>query len=145
MPYDGGMGGSVGTLRVLIVDDDEEFRRSLSAALSDSNHVAAVATPAEAVWALSHDTFDVLICDLRLATATSGDDVLEAARTEWPRMVRILVTGHAAHVHDAPHPAHAVLFKPLDLAALRDLLSWLPAVASSEVKNDNGHGSHQPA
>lgn len=135
-----GMGGTEGTLRVLIVDDDEEFRRSLVDALQATSHVAAVATPAEAVWALSHETYDVLICDLRLATGTSGDDVLEAARTEWPRMVRILVTGHTTLVHEKPHPAHAVLFKPLDLAALRDLLSWLPAVASSEVKNDNGHG-----
>jgi len=133
------MGGTEGTLRVLIVDDDEEFRLSLVDALRATTHVAAVATPAEAVWALSHETYDVIICDLRLATGTSGDDVLEAARTEWPRMVRILVTGHTTHVHEKPHPAHAVLFKPLDLAALRDLLSWLPAVASSEVKNDNGH------
>jgi DNA-binding NtrC family response regulator len=138
------MGGSEATLRVLIVDDDEEFRRALIEALGETAHVAAVATPTEAVWALVRDTFDVLICDLRLATVTSGDDVLEAARTEWPRMVRILVTGHSAHVHDAPHPAHAVLFKPLDLGALRDLLSWLPAVAGTavvvDVKNDNGHG-----
>lgn len=136
------MGGSVATLRVLIVDDDEEFRRSLVDALRATTHVAAVATPAEAVWALSHETYDVLICDLRLATGTTGDDVLETARTEWPRMVRILVTGQSTRVHDAPHPAHAVLFKPLDLGALRDLLSWLPAVADAGVKNDNGH---QPA
>lgn len=134
------MAGQEGTLRVLIVDDDADFRSSLVDALRATTHVAAVATPAEAVWALSQETYDVLICDLRLATDTTGDDVLEAARTEWPRMVRILVTGHAAHVHDTPHPAHAVLFKPLDLAALRDLLSWLPAVAGTEVKNDNGHG-----
>jgi DNA-binding NtrC family response regulator len=135
------MGGTEGTLRVLIVDDDEEFRLSLIDALRATTYVAAVATPAEAVWALSQETYDVLICDLRLATETSGDDVLEAARTEWPRMVRILVTGHASHVHDAPHPAHAVLFKPLDLAALRDLLSWLPAVATAGTppSNDNGH------
>lgn len=136
------MGGTAGTLRVLIVDDDEEFRLSLIDALRATTYVAAVATPAEAVWALSQETYDVLICDLRLATETSGDDVLEAARTEWPRMVRILVTGHASRVHESPHPAHAVLFKPLDLAALRDLLSWLPAVAAAgtPVSNDNGHG-----
>jgi DNA-binding NtrC family response regulator len=140
------MGGSEATLRVLIVDDDEEFRLLLIDALRATTYVAAVATPAEAVWALSHETYDVLICDLRLATETSGDDVLEAARTEWPRMVRILVTGQSTHVHDGPHSAHAVLFKPLDLGALRDLLSWLPAVAHDDVKNDNGHGhGHQPA
>ncbi|MBZ0238780.1 MAG: response regulator [Deltaproteobacteria bacterium] len=133
------MAGPGATLRVLIVDDDEEFRLSLIDALRATTYVAAVATPAEAVWALSQETYDVLICDLQLATDTTGDDVLEAARTEWPRMVRILVTGQSAHVHDAPHPAHAVLFKPLDLGALRDLLSWLPAVASTEVQNDNGH------
>lgn len=141
MPYDGGMGGSEATLRVLVVDDDEEFRLALIDALRATTYVAAVATPTEAVWALTQETYDVLICDLRLATNTSGDDVLEAARTEWPRMVRILVTGHTAHVHESAHPAHAVLFKPLDLNALRDLLSWLPAVtgATPDAQNDNGH------
>ncbi len=133
------MGGTEATLRVLVVDDDEAFRDSLVLALRDTTRVSAVATPTEAVWALSQERYDVLICDLRLATVTSGDDVLEMVRTEWPRVARILVTG-GARAHDQPHPAHAVLHKPLDLVALRELLSWLPAAAAAEtaVSNDNG-------
>ncbi len=136
------MGGTEATLRVLVVDDDEAFRDSLVLALRDTTHVSAVATPTEAVWALSQEPYDVLICDLRLATVTSGDDVLEMVRTEWPRVARILVTG-VARAHDQPHPAHAVLHKPLDLAALRELLSWLPAATAAQpaASNDNGHGA----
>jgi DNA-binding NtrC family response regulator len=119
------MGGTGGTLRVLIVDDDAAFRESLVRALSALD-VSAVATPAEAIWALSKQPYDVMICDLRLGTTASGDDVLEMVRTEFPRVARILITGAGGAVHDTPHSAHAVLYKPLDLAALRDLLSWIP-------------------
>lgn len=128
------------TLRVLVVDDDEQFRASVIDALVAVGEVAAVATPAEAVWALSQARFDVLICDLRLGagTSTSGDDVLEAVRSEWPGVARILVTGDPTAGRE--HPAHAVLHKPLDLGALRELLGWLPAAVASpaEVGNDNG-------
>ncbi len=135
------MGGSEATLRVLVVDDDQTFRESMLEALGGTTHVSAVATPAEAVWALSQHAFDVVICDLRLATTANGDDVLETVRTEWPRIVRILVTGFGARLHDDPHPAHAVLYKPLDLSALRDLLSWLPAATAATVDASNDNGS----
>jgi DNA-binding NtrC family response regulator len=119
------MGGTEGTLRVLVVDDDEAFREALVSALSALD-VSAVATPAEAIWALSKEPYDVMICDLFLGTTASGDDVLEMVRTEFPKVARILITGAGGSIHETPHPAHAVLYKPLDLAALRDLLSWIP-------------------
>lgn len=130
------MGRSVATLRVLVVDDDVEFREAIAGALGESTQVSCAATPGEALWMLAHGSFDVLICDLFLSTSANGDDVLEAVRAEWPRIVRILITGHGERLYAAPHAAHAVLAKPCDLDALRDLLTWVAAAEKPAAAAD---------
>jgi DNA-binding NtrC family response regulator len=121
MTYGGKMEWGVAMLRVLVVDDDTEFRSSVAETLASMAVVSEVATAVEAVWLMERTEIDVIICDLRLATTTTGADVLEVVRQEWPSVLRILVTGFGAEaVHRAP--AHACLFKPLDVDQLCGLV-----------------------
>ena len=122
-------------LSVLVVDDDEEFRAWIETAVADLATVIAVATPTEALWKLERMRIDLLVCDLRLATSTTGLDVLAAAKEFWPRVGRILITGHGGEI-DCEVSAHAILGKPCDAGALRELLRLVPLlteVTRSEV------------
>ena len=108
-------------LRVLVVDDDTAFRSDVTALLASTATVLEVATAVEAVWLMERTAIDVIICDLRLGTSTSGADVLEVVRDQWPSVMRILVTGCPDSSTESV-PAHARLLKPLDVDRLRALL-----------------------
>jgi len=112
-------------LNVLVVDDDEEFRAWIEEALAPMARVYAVATPAEALWALERTRVDLLMCDWRLATSTTGLEVLAAVKEFWPRIGRILVTGYGSEI-DCEVSAHAIIGKPCDAGALRELLRLVP-------------------
>lgn len=112
-------------LSVLVVDDDAEFRAWIATALADLAVVHAVATPAEALWALERRRIDLLVCDWRLATSTTGLEVLDAVKDFWPRIGRILVTGYG-HEIDCEVSAHAIIGKPCDAGALRELMRLVP-------------------
>ena len=112
-------------LSVLVVDDDAEFRGWIASALADLAVVQTVATPAEALWALERKRVDLLVCDWRLATSTTGLEVLAAAKEFWPRVGRVLVTGYG-HEIDCEVSAHAIIGKPCDEGALRELLRLVP-------------------
>ena len=115
-------------MHVLVVDDDEEFRIALREALEGLVRVSDVATPAEVMWLMERVPVDILICDVVLATATSGLEILETVRDHWPRVGRILVTGCSDELDHRELPAHAMLRKPCDLGALRDLIRLLPVL-----------------
>jgi len=54
-------------IQILIVDDLEDWRRSLSGLLSDEGYaVRAVGSKAEALDALNTECFDVAVLDVRL-------------------------------------------------------------------------------
>lgn len=55
-----------------------------------------------------------------------GVDVLTTVRDLWPRVGRILVTGFGNALGREGLPAHAIMLKPCDLGAMRELLRMLP-------------------
>jgi len=82
-------------MRVLVVDDDWEFRDELTAMLSDAGHtVNAVASAAMAVNALEREEFDVMFTDIRTGRL-SGIGLLTTARKRWPRLLVVMLTGNA--------------------------------------------------
>ncbi len=115
-------------LSVLVVDDDREFRAWVKSALADMATIIEAATPTEALWSLERQHVDILLCDLRLATPTSGLDVLTTAKELWPGVGRILVTGYGGQL-DAEVPAHAIIGKPCEVGTLRELLRLVPVLA----------------
>jgi CheY-like chemotaxis protein len=82
-------------MRVLVVDDDGEFRDELVALLTDAGHTATpAATAAEAVNTLEREEFDVMFTDVRTGRS-SGIELLTTARKRWPRLIVVMLTGRA--------------------------------------------------
>jgi FixJ family two-component response regulator/DNA-binding HxlR family transcriptional regulator len=82
-------------MRILIVDDDPDFRSGLVGLLTDAGHRATgVSDPGQATAELEGNEFDVMFTDLRMRRR-SGMDLLVLARKRWPRMQVVMLTGHA--------------------------------------------------
>jgi CheY-like chemotaxis protein len=61
--------------RLLLVDDNEEFRDTISGLLSDSGHeVLSVSSPEEGRAELARGAFDLVICDLVMPLAVHADE-----------------------------------------------------------------------
>ena len=83
-------------LTILLVDDDPAIRLSLTAALEGAGHrVTPVDDVPEAVAALAHQVYDVVVADIHLPHGT-GLDLFRAVRQETPETDVILITGHGA-------------------------------------------------
>ena len=82
-------------MRVLVVDDDLEYREQLVALLSDGGHAATgVPSAAQAMEALEHAEFDVMFTDLKIRRE-SGMDLLTEVRERWPRLLVVMLTARA--------------------------------------------------
>jgi DNA-binding response OmpR family regulator/DNA-binding transcriptional ArsR family regulator len=82
-------------MRVLVVDDDSEFRETLISLLTDHGHGAlGVASVAAAIDALEEHEFDVMFSDLRMGRE-SGMELLGHAREKWPRLLVVMLTANA--------------------------------------------------
>ena len=82
-------------MRVLVVDDDLDFREELAALLSDGGHtVDSAASAAQATSALETAEFDVMFTDLKMGRQ-SGMELLVLARERWPRLIVVMLTGNA--------------------------------------------------
>lgn len=128
-------------LTVLVLDDDQEFRRAMAEALADTAVVIGAATPVEALWELERAPIDILICDLMLAVSVDGVDVLTTVRELHPRVGRILVTGFGSALARNDLPAHAIMLKPCELGALRDLLRMLPIITGPDAPESDSQRS----
>ena len=78
---------------VLVVEDEGDFRTSITEALErDGFAVAAVGSAADARERLQAFAYDGLVVDLRLPDA-DGMDVLTEALERYPQMSAIVITG----------------------------------------------------
>jgi two-component system, LuxR family, response regulator FixJ len=106
---------------VFIVDDDADVRCSLRCVLeSETRRVADYPSAADFLADFQHAQPSCLLLDLRLP-GTSGEELLEQLRTQYPDLPVIVITGHA----DVPtvlrtlrRGAVDVCTKPLDLQTL---------------------------
>ena len=123
-----------GTLAVLVVDDEPGIRQATARFLNRSGiQVRAVSDGAEALRALRTQTFDVILCDVRMP-GMNGRDFLARLREQAPRLVSTLIfaTGDtlepdtAALLADAGAPS---LAKPFDFDALEQLVREVAARA----------------
>lgn len=80
---------------ILIADDEEEIRNSLSIVLREEGFLCkTVADGAKAIEALKKDSFDILISDLKMPKA-DGIEVLEEALQRSSDTLTIIITAHA--------------------------------------------------
>ena len=114
-------------LSVLLVDDEEGLRRAIVTFLKRRGmHVVAAGDGSDALKALSVESFDVIVSDVRMP-GMSGGEFLERLRVEHPAMVNRLIftTGDtfandtSSLLRDSGVPS---LVKPYDFAKLETTL-----------------------
>jgi NtrC-family two-component system response regulator AlgB len=112
-------------MRVLIVDDEPNIRRTLRVAMEASGHAVAEApSAAEAMAAVERAPCDAALVDLRLG-AGSGLDLLEPLLEQLPRLAIVIITAHASidtAVEAMRRGAFDYLPKPFTPAQVRAVL-----------------------
>jgi predicted CXXCH cytochrome family protein len=129
--------------KVLIVDDEELIRWSLSQDLTNSGYKTVVAADvAEAEALLESENPDVVLTDLRLGPRDSGLDVLKAARRGNPELPVIIMTAFAdlaSAVEALREGAADYISKPLQLAGLKITLKRVLETAQFKRRLDRAH------
>ncbi|MEE3327261.1 MAG: sigma-54 dependent transcriptional regulator [Myxococcota bacterium] len=79
---------------VLIVDDEELYRKALERILKRAGHGVSLAPDgAEALALIGNEAFDLVLCDLRMP-GMSGLELIQNIHETHPDLPCILVTGH---------------------------------------------------
>lgn len=102
---------------ILIADDEEEIRNSLSIVLQEEGfRCTAVADGEAAIEALKENSFDILVTDLKMPKA-DGIEVLEQAIKRSSDTLTIIITAHATvetAIQALRKGASDYILKPLD-------------------------------
>lgn len=120
--------------RVLVIDDDEFIRRSLSSALTRAGFQVTAADDGEPALALMQtQEFDVIVVDYHMRSELTGADVVRQVKARCGKRVYCAVlSGDDGATRDACLAAGAddVFLKPASPRALRDRL----ALAVAELR-----------
>ena len=112
---------------ILLVDDDEIIRHTLSKLLRHKGFAVTVAgSVLEALTLINSNVYDVLLSDLHMPGAGDGLTVVSAMRHSNPIAVTILLTSFPemeAAAHAILLQADAILVKPMDISALVDVIT----------------------
>jgi DNA-binding NtrC family response regulator len=87
-------------IKLLLVDDEEEYVRTMASRL-EMRDVASrvVLSGEEALRAVEDDAPDVMVLDLRMP-GIDGMEVLERVKAEHPRVQVVILTGHGSDVEE---------------------------------------------
>jgi len=112
--------------KILLVDDNDSVRTTLSAVLAANNfRVTVAANVSEALHLIDEEAFDVLLCDLHMPGAGDGFTVVSAMRHTNPDAVTLVFTGYPA-LQEAMDAillqADEILVKPMDVATITALI-----------------------
>jgi DNA-binding NtrC family response regulator len=112
-------------IKLLVVDDEVRFLRTLSARLSLREFdVTPVTTGEEALEAAAEQAFDLALVDLKMPGMT-GEEVLDALKRDHPYMEVIILTGHGSidsAVQCTRAGSHSYLQKPCETEELLEVL-----------------------
>jgi DNA-binding NtrC family response regulator len=120
-------GGAVEALKVLFVDDEEDFVRTIAERMGMRDVDSQVALDGQQALHILEDAVpDVMVLDLRMP-GIDGLEVLRRAKALYPQMGVVIMTGHGSDADAAEARrlgASAYLRKPVDinrlLAAVRE-------------------------
>ena len=131
-------GRLAGQLSVLVVDDEEDFRRACAMAARSFGHAVETAASAEeAMERLSAAPADVVLLDI-LMPETSGLQAVREIKAQFPEAEVIMMSGHASvdwAVEAMRAGAADYLVKPFEAGALRRSLE-VAARAGSLVREN---------
>ena len=113
--------GAGGALKILLVDDEEDYVRTMAERLQMRDLGSNVALNGEeALSVLEDDLPDVMVLDLKMP-GIGGLEVLEAVKSRYPDVQVIILTGHGSEKDEAIAlrlGAFAYLKKPVDIQDL---------------------------
>lgn len=114
--------------RILVVDDEESIRTTLTAILEDAGYIVDCAANGREAIAMSNANFyNAALIDYRLPDM-EGTELLTALRETTPPMVKIMVTGYPSMqnaIESVNKRADAFLMKPVSIEAMLSTLSEL--------------------
>ena len=120
------------TNRVLLVDDDEVVRMTLTGVLEQSGFAVTCATNVvEALKRISSEPYDALLSDLHMPGAGDGLTVVSAMRHANPSAVTLLLSAFPqmeAATQAILLQADEILVKPMDLTSLVDVIRHRMAI-----------------
>lgn len=107
------------TARIIVIDDDESIRKTLSTILEDEGYsVDTAESGKEALLKTNADFYNLALIDVRLLDM-EGTELLTRIKDTVPRMRKIIITGYPT-VHNAIEAvnrnADAYLVKPFDVS-----------------------------
>ncbi len=112
-------------LRVLLVDDEQEFLEPMAARLAHRYISCMTAQSGEqALRLLNKDAFDCAVVDVRMPVM-DGLELLRRIRKDFPNLPVILLTGHASvelGIQGMELGAFEYLMKPVELDELLDTI-----------------------
>ena len=113
---------------VLVVDDDTGVRDMLSSVLNDEGYVVeAVENGKKAIKACEKLFFDVALIDIELPDM-KGTELLARLKKMWPKMVRIIITGHPSldsAMKSVNERADGYVLKPFEVTELLEKIRKL--------------------
>jgi CheY-like chemotaxis protein len=117
----------VGDIRILLVDDDDIVRMTLTGVFEQSGFaVTAASNVPEALKLISGpETYDVLLSDLHMPGAGDGLTVVSAMRHANPKAVTLLLSAFPEMTAAAAailQQADEILVKPIDLSSLIQII-----------------------
>ena len=128
----------MGDTRVLLVDDDEVVRMSLSFVLERSGFtVTSAANVPEALKYISSESYDVLLSDLHMPGAGDGLTVVSAMRHANPMAVTLLLSAFPemdAAAQAILLQADEILVKPMDVESLIKVINQRVASGSQRTR-----------
>ena len=84
-------------MRILLIDDDEWIRDSLSLFFeSEGCHITALETAEEGVEELKRQAYNIIIVDYRLPSM-NGLQFLDRIQANYPDTIRILITAYVSN------------------------------------------------
>jgi HD-like signal output (HDOD) protein/CheY-like chemotaxis protein len=118
--------------RILFVDDEPLVLKGLQRTLRKMRNewgMAFTASGREALDILSKQPVDVIVSDLKMPEM-DGMQLLTEVRTQYPHVVRIILSGHLEHelTLQSVQYAHQNLSKPCDSEILKQILAKLFAL-----------------
>jgi NtrC-family two-component system response regulator AlgB len=131
-------------LRILIVDDEPNIRRTLSLSLTTDGHrVTAVSNPTDAASEAMRQPFDLAFVDLRLGTET-GLDLIPKLLAQSPWLMIVVITAYATietAVEAIKRGATDYLPKPFTPPQVRLVVERLSRVRALEQRLADLQGS----
>jgi signal transduction histidine kinase/ActR/RegA family two-component response regulator len=125
------------SIRILVVEDEDQLARMASLVLKQRGHHVQVASSGDAALVLieQEPPFELVISDLGLGPGKNGWDVADAVRRRSPDTRFVLVTGWGAAIDLAEarlKGVHHIIAKPYRIAELRQVADEVAATETSE-------------